>query len=65
MFPFFSLEFSPLGLAANALERLGGEVKRASDFIDIFPSIAAFVSLAVALLDQNDEGQSSVVTKAC
>jgi len=56
MIPLFSLEFSPLGSATNALERHGGEVKHRSNFIGIFSNNAAFVRLVVVLLlDQYDE----------
>lgn len=55
MIPFFFSEFPPLGLAANALERLDGEAKRRSNVIGIFPRNAAIVRLVGALLlDQND-----------
>ncbi|MBE0615190.1 MAG: transposase [Burkholderiales bacterium] len=55
MIPFFFLTFPPLGLAANALERIDGEVRLCSNFIGIFSNSGAFIRLVVALLlDQND-----------
>jgi hypothetical protein len=58
MAPIFSLGFSPSGLAANALEGLGGEVKHRSNFIDIVSNNAAFARRVVALLLDQYNGRS-------